>query len=75
MPWPLALRRYEKMESRVSIPTLLITSLSGLLSFMGGTPLFSQEQKTYIAVITGVLATVVRGVVRLPPVVAECASC
>ena len=54
-----AARNYDRMSSMLTIPSLCISSVSTVLTFLSGTPLVADESKVYMMVgigITGAIA-------------------
>ena len=51
----LSAQYYEKKSNYITIPTIIITSLTGIGSFLSSANLFSSEQKLYMSVAVGIL--------------------
>lgn len=54
----LCAHHYESLSLNFSIPTIVITALSGFVSFLGASNLFPPEYRELISLIVGLMATV-----------------
>mgnify|MGYP006079523585 FL=1 len=54
----LSAQYYEKKSDFITIPTIIITSLTGIGSFLSSSDLFSSDQKLYMSVTVGILGCV-----------------